>query len=73
MRNYEPQPGETWTHFKGGKYQIIDLAKDVSRSNRDVPGVIYRSSDGAIYFRRIQNFMSTVDRGNEVVYRFDRC
>ncbi len=73
MRNYRPQPGETWKHFKGGKYEIIGLGKDVSQSNREPIVVVYRGSDGSFYVRRLTNFLSTVDRDGEVRYRFDRC
>lgn len=73
MRNYNPQIGEIWQHYKVGKYQILYLAQDVTRVDQKVPVVIYKATQGdSIYCRRLKNFMSTVEVEGEIRYRFER-
>lgn len=57
MREY-PKPGEIWEHYKGGRYEIIDLAT-VEADHQTV--VIYRSlADGRIWTRPLDRFMGDV-------------
>jgi hypothetical protein len=73
MRDYHPQVGETWRHFKGTKYQIIHLGKDVTRSDRVLPMVIYVAVDDIeIYCRTLKGFISTVEIDGQTRYRFER-
>jgi len=54
-----PQIGETWTHFKGGKYLIKGFAWEADGPHL-VLRVIYCSEE-AIFTRTLSNFLEPVD------------
>jgi hypothetical protein len=65
--NY-PLPGETYQHYKGGKYEVICLA---NHTDTKEPLVIYKSlSFGSIYARPLKEWFHAVDStiyaGNEI-------
>lgn len=56
--NYGIMPGETWQHYKGGRYKIITLANHTETKE---PLVIYQSlSFGSIYARPLSIWSETV-------------
>lgn len=69
------KPGDIVRHFKGGRYEILHLAKD-SETQEDV--VVYRALYGerGIWVRPKAMFFSAVDREKypdaAQTYRFER-
>lgn len=58
--NEKPIIGGLYRHFKGGIYQVINIARN--EANRDEELVIYRSIKyGEIWARKLDSFMSEVD------------
>lgn len=70
-----PKPYEIYKHFKGNRYQILNIAKD-SEDGHEV--VVYQAlyGDYQIYVRDLQQFMSPVDKEKypevTVPYRFTK-
>jgi hypothetical protein len=57
--NYGIMPGETWQHYKGGRYTIITLANHTETKE---PLVVYQSlSFGSTYARPLSIWCETVE------------
>ena len=68
MKAY-PQPGETWVHYKGGKYEIIGMC---NHTTTDEILVIYKSlSFGGYHARPYDEWHDDVKNANGItVNRF---
>lgn len=66
-----PQPDEVWTHFRGGRYNIIGVAKHANTGERLV---IYEPLEPGNYWcRPLDEFMGTVWVDEDTSgYRFRR-
>ena len=70
----EIQLHRVYKHFKGDCYLVEDLAHDCETEE---PLVIYRKlyGDGSLWVRRLEDFLSEVDRGKypdvQQRYRFE--
>ena len=67
----EPQVGEVWTHYKGNRYTIKDIA--VIEENMIDCAIYYRSdgSDHTLWVRPLHDFTTNVfDEDGKVVPRF---
>ena len=63
MKAY-PQPGETWAHYKGGKYEIIGMC---NHTTTDEILVIYKSlSFGGYYARPYDEWHDDVKNANGI-------
>ena len=64
------QPGR-YRHFKGGEYQVIDVAR---HSETDEDMVVYRPlyGEGRLWVRPLGMFLEEVERDGETVPRFSR-
>ena len=61
MKQY-PQPGETWHHYKGGKYEIVAMC---NHTTTDEILVIYRSlSFGGFHARPYSEWHDEVETTN---------
>lgn len=57
---HDPQPGETYRHFKGGLYEIV--ARSLREDTLE-PLVTYRSlEDGECWTRTLENFNGSVTK-----------
>ena len=67
--NKYPQPGETWHHYKGGKYEIVGMC---NHTTTDEILVIYKSlSFGGYHARPYDEWHDDVKNGNGItVNRF---
>ena len=67
----EPQPDETYRHFRGGSYTVIAVA---TKEDTGEPLVVYRDNlDGVIWARALEEFTGTVsDADGWAVPRFER-
>lgn len=62
-----PEIGKTYTHYKGGKYEVISLAKH-TETGEDM--VVYRSLlFGSVYVRPLDSWNSEPSPG---IIRFSR-
>jgi hypothetical protein len=63
----DPQPGDEYRHYKGGRYRIL------SRAIREAdlkPLVVYRDdSSGIVWVRSLEDFRSLVDRTDQPRFR----
>lgn len=69
-----PEIGKIYKHYKGGKYEVITLAKH-SETNEDL--VIYKSIGfGTVYARPLKMWFQTVEKAQAMkleVIRFVLC
>lgn len=71
-----PQPGETWQHYRGGRYEILAVGLNEASHT---PMVAYRCPEsGLAWFLTLDNFTEQVSTpglaGRAMVYhRFSRC
>lgn len=71
------EAGKFYRHFKGGLYQVLYIALDVTGDNNK-PVVVYKKADEAsIYVRDYEEFSSPVDKHKypdvKQYYRFEKC
>jgi len=60
--NKYPQPGETWHHYKGGKYEIVGMC---NHTTTDEILVIYKSlSFGGFHARPFSEWHDEVETTN---------
>jgi hypothetical protein len=69
-----PEIGKTYKHYKGGKYEVITLAK---HTNNNEPLVIYKSIHfGSVHARPLFEWYQSVeqikDEYSQIVPRFER-
>nr|AIA91019.1 DUF1653 [uncultured Ruminococcus sp.] len=66
----EPEPG-IWRHFKGGRYELIGVAR---HSETDEPHVVYRPlyGSGGLWVRPLLMWTELVDRDGYRGPRFVR-
>jgi hypothetical protein len=66
----ELTPGR-YRHFKGGEYEVIDVARD---SETEQPMVIYRAlyGDFGLWVRPLAMFTEMIERDGVRVRRFER-
>lgn len=63
-------PGDYWTHYKGGVYQIVTLAVN---ENTGEPLIVYKSLKyGTVWVRTINNWSEMVELPTGRVPRFKR-
>lgn len=63
------EPG-TYTHFKGGRYEVIGVARD---SETEQPTVVYRAlRDGSLWVRSLAMFTELVEVDGVARPRFER-
>ena len=66
-----PQKGETWKHFKGGVYTILEIGW-MAEEELEVC-VVYVTAGGTTFMRRLNNFMELVDSGPRFTYCAPGC
>jgi hypothetical protein len=54
-------------HFKGGRYEVIGVAR---HSETEEPHVVYRAADGSLWVRPAAMFTETVEHDGRMVPRF---
>lgn len=60
--------GQSWRHFKGGRYTIVAMAIDEATLS---PVVVYAGHDGVVWTRRLAFFLqNVVVDGDKEVPRF---
>jgi hypothetical protein len=64
--NYEIKQG-WYTHFKGGRYQVVDVAK---HSESLKPMVVYQNEAGETWCRPVDMFLGTVSHEGKNMARF---
>ena len=68
MNNY-PQPGQTWQHYKGGRYEIVGMC---NHTTTDEVLVIYRSlSFNGFHARPFSEWHDEIWIGNIMYHRFE--
>jgi len=69
----EPKPGEIYEHFKGGDYEVLDIARDCENPSKKV--VVYKSlyeheeyPRGTVWTRSLDDFVSEkeIERDMEI-------
>ena len=63
-------PTGRYRHFKGGKYEVLGVARS---SETEEPFVVYRAlhGDGGLWIRPLPMFLETVERDGVRVPRFE--
>jgi hypothetical protein len=49
----DPWPGDMYTHFKGGQYEVVDRALMEATLE---PYIVYRGVDGRVWIRPLDEF-----------------
>lgn len=69
-----PLPGEIYDHYKGGRYEVITLAKHTEAEGDDEDVVVYKSvSFGSVHVRPLKMWFEEVEEprvGKSAVIRF---
>lgn len=73
----ELEPGSIWKHFKGGRYQVIGVARHSEDPNQEF--VVYKHLDGEseygldqLWVRPKEMFLEKVTRDNKTFWRFEK-
>lgn len=67
LREQGPRVGSRWRHYKGGVYEVLLVAL---REGDIAPMVIYKSADGVVWVRDLQNWRMRVTWQGQVVPRY---
>jgi hypothetical protein len=71
MENFELRSGQIWKHYKGGKYKIILLAKNVEEGDA-VDMVVYQKiGEEQLFTQSVGRFTESVNHDGKQVPRFD--
>lgn len=73
--NQTPAPG-IYTHYKGGRYRVLFLARESTNARRGEPVVVYSSlnegTEGNVYVRTVAEFTEYIIHEDELQQRFRR-
>lgn len=63
-------PGEKYTHYKGGEYEVVTCAIDEDTLQ---PMVVYKSIEkGTFWIRTLYNWNETIEVEGKLVKRFQK-
>ena len=67
-----PQVGETWRHFKGGKYTVTGFTYAAEGDKLELR-VLYASGSGLVFSRPLMNFIGPTIQGGPVRFVRNEC
>lgn len=71
MENFELRLGQIWKHYKGGKYKIILLAKNVEEGDAVDMVVYQKTGEEQLLTQSVGRFTESVNHDGKQVPRFD--